>query len=198
MPSLDSLEKSLRGKRMLGKLLGVHGPPTQRGMQIADGYVQLVEKTVLEYIDARDKLIAFVRDGYDDDYHRAQDHFESCINSLHRAILYLERLRRKGFRQLDGTPFIPRPRDLEVIRQDVQKQVRVLRDACEHLDDDIINGTFPLNAEVAIHLGWEQAQLGEARIRYDELSAWITQLHHFAVLLSRVEIVIGDASYEMG
>jgi hypothetical protein len=190
MPDLEGLDKSLRSKRTLGNMLGIHGPPTLRGKQIADGYVRLVEKTVLEYDSARDKLVAFLQDGTLDDYSRAQDHFESCVHSLHRAILYLERLRRLGFRQADGSPFVPRPRDLEVLSDNVRARVRQLRDASEHLDADIIDGRIPPNAEVAIHLGWNQAQLAGMSVQYTEIAKWIRQLHHFAVLLSRVQIVV--------
>lgn len=83
MPSLESLELSLRSKRQLGNILAVHGPPTTRGKQIADGYVRLVEKAILEYESSRQNLTTFLKDGFADDYFRAQDHFETCINSLH-------------------------------------------------------------------------------------------------------------------
>jgi hypothetical protein len=106
MPSLD-LELSLRSKRDLGKRLGVHAQPTGRARQIADGYVRLVEKAVLEYRESRAKLVEFLANGTADHEYRAQDHFESCVQSLHRAILYLERLRRFGYKRDDGTPFIP-------------------------------------------------------------------------------------------
>lgn len=110
--------------------------------------------------------------------------------ALHRAILYLERLRRLGFRQTDGLPFVPRPRDLEVLSDDVRARVRRLRDASEHLDADIIEGRLPHDAEVGIHLSWDAGQLAGISIRYNELVDWIGQLHHFALLLSRVQIVV--------
>jgi hypothetical protein len=116
MPSLQLLEGSLRSKRDLGKLFGVHVQPGDRGREIADGYVRLVEKALLEYQESRATLIAFLADGTAEHQHRAQDHFESCIQSLHRAILYLERLRRLGYRRADGASFIPRPRARSVAR----------------------------------------------------------------------------------
>lgn len=192
MPSLGHLEMSLRGKRELGHILGVHGPPTPRGKQIADGYVRLVEKTILEYQESREKLVAFLKDGTLDHYFRAQDHFESSTQSLHRAILYLDRLRRLGFRQADGSPFIPRPSNLEVLRDDVKERVRQLRDLAEHLDKDIIEGKILDDADVAIHLGWDKAHLGETEIAYVDFIRWIEQLHYFALLLSRVQVVVGE------
>jgi len=192
MPSLSNLETSLRGKRLLGRIMGVHGPPTTRGLQIADGLVRLVEKTVLEYECARTELLSFMRDGLADNYFRAQDYFETCIQSLHRSILYLDRLRRLGFCRPDGTPFIPRLRDLEVLNEGIRSRVRNLRDASKHLDEDIIKGQIPEEADVAIHLGWQYAKLAGTEICYEEVSKWIIQLHHFAVLLSRVELVVSN------
>jgi len=193
MPTLQQLETSLRGKRMLGNILGVHGPPTPRGKQIADGYVRLVEKTILEYQASRERLVLFMDgDGDFDNYCRAQDHLESTVQSLHRAILYLERLRRQGFLQADGSPFVPRPRDLEVLRDDVKARVRDLRDACEHLDKDIVDGKVSADADVAVHVGREGVDLAGTKITYAEMSRWIEQIHHFALLLSCVQIVVGE------
>lgn len=194
MPSLAHLETSLRSKRELGNILGVHGPQTPRGRQIADGFVRLVEKTTLEYRQSREGLIAFLKDGTLDHYFRAQDYFESSIQSLHRAILYLDRLRALGLRQRDGSPFVPRPRDLEVLRDDVKTRVRELRDLAEHLDKDIVGGRLPVDAEVAIHLGRDAACLGMTEIVYVDLARWIEQLHYFALFLSRVQVLVGEPS----
>jgi hypothetical protein len=190
MPAL-ALETSLRSKREFGHLLGVHGPHAPRGKQIADGYVRLVEKAVLEYQASRGKLLRFLSDGFADDYHRAQDHFESSIQSLHRAVLYLDRLRSMGFRNPNGTPFVPRPRELEPLRDEVKARIRDLRDRAEHLDGDILSQTIAPDAGVAIHLGWEKASLADAQVTYQDFARWITRLHHFALLLSQVRITVG-------
>jgi hypothetical protein len=196
MPSLSDLESSLRGKRLLGRIMGVQSPSTPRGLQIADGYVRLVEKTILAYESARKEMLSFMADGALDSYCRAQDHFETCVQSLHRAIIYLGRLRRMGLHQSDGTPFVPRPSELEVLNQGVIKQVRDVRDACEHLDADIINGKIPEDAEVAVHLSWKCASLAGKDIDYQDISRWIIQLHHFAVPLSRVELVVSSPAID--
>jgi hypothetical protein len=94
-------------------------------------------------------------------------------------------------RQADGLSFVPRPRDLEVLRSDVKSKVRVFRDFAEHLDEDIVSGKLPVDAEVGIHLGWEKATLNQAEIVYVDLTRWLTQLHLFAGQLSRVNITIG-------
>lgn len=196
MPSLG-VEMSLRSKRSLGRLLGVHGRGTPRARQVADGFVRLVEKTVLEYEASREKFIEFMSEGAADDLFRAQDHFESCIQSLHRAIAYLDRLRSLGIRQTDGQAFVPRPRDLEVLRDETKGKVRRFRDFAEHLDQDVIDGTLSDEAEVSIHLGWEVATLNGAQIEYANLARWIKQVHGLALHLSVVHLVIGEASSEL-
>ena len=60
IPTLENLEVSLRGKRMFGNVLGIHGPTSKNGKQIADGLVRLVEKAVLEYRTARKKFALFM------------------------------------------------------------------------------------------------------------------------------------------
>lgn len=192
MPSIDHLETSLRGKRELGQLLGVHAQPSGRAGQIADGYVRLVEKAVLEYKEAKNHFIGFLAEGTVDDLHRAQDHFESCIQSLHRALIYFERLRGFGYKRGDGTPFIPRPRELEVLRDTVRTPVRAMRDALEHLDNDILDGTLPEDSPAGPRLGWEVATLGAHKLRYTDVARWIEQLHEFAALLSRVHLQVGS------
>lgn len=194
MPSLDHLEISLRSKRDLGKLLGVHAQPSGRAGQIADGYVRLVEKAILEYKEARRNLILFLADGTADHLHRAQDHFESFIQALHRALIYFDRLRKFGYKRQDGTPFIPRPRELEVLRETVRTPVRAMRDALEHLDNDILDGTLPEESQVGPHLGWDIATLGAHKLRYADTTRWIEQLHEFAALLSRVHLQVRSAS----
>lgn len=197
MPPLG-LELSLRSKRSLGRLLGVHGWSTPRARQVADGFVRLVEKAVLEYEASRERFIEFLGEGAADDLFRAQDHFESCIQSLHRAIAYLDRLRKLDIRQTDGQAFVPRPRDLEVLRDEAKGKVRRFRDFAEHLDQDVIKGTLSEDAEVSIHLGWEVATLNGAHIEYASLGRWIRQVYGLALHLSVVHLVIGQASSEPG
>lgn len=202
MPSLSDLDTGLRGKRLLGRILGMHRSSTPRGLQIADGYVRLVEKTIIEYESARREMLSFMADGVATSYFRAQDHFETSLQALNRAIIYLNRLRGLGICRADGTPFVPKLHDLEVLNKGISSRVKKMRNACEHLDGDIIKAKIPEDAEVAVHLGWESAKLADKEIYYHEISRWIIQLHQFALPLSRVELVVSspgtDNSKEKG
>ena len=80
-----------------------------------------------------------------------------------------------------------------MLRDSVKSQVREMRDAVEHLDNDILDGRLPETATVGIHLGWEKASLGSLQLDYADVARWIEQLHEFAALLSRVHLVVGPS-----
>lgn len=191
MPSLLNLERSLRSKRDLGKLLGGHKLPSGNGKQFADGFVRHVEKAMLEYEETRNVLLRFLKMGEADDEYRASDRFESCVQSLHKAILYIERLRGMGYGRDDGTPLIPRPRDITVLLDSSKSLVRRFRDAIEHLDEDIVRGSTSEKQRIGVKLGWQCATIADCTLEYLEVTKWIEQLHGIAVLLSRVEVVTG-------
>jgi hypothetical protein len=188
MPPLD-LDMTLRCKRELGHLLGVHGPHEPCGKMIADGLVRLVDKCGLEYVAARAMLLEFLAHGTVMHYHRAQDHFESCVQALHRGINYLERLRALGYSN-NGVPLVARPRDLEVIREVTKSAVRQFRDFLEHIEDDIIQGRVPSDSNAFIHLGWSSASINGATLAYADVARWVSQLHEIAAPLSVVTLTV--------
>lgn len=174
--------------------MGVHAPSQAAG---PDRLVMVMFASLKKQywsIKSRERSwLLFFADGTADHEYRAQDHFESCVQSLHRAMEYLEHLRRFGYKRGDGTPFIPKPRELEVLRDSIRDQVRDMRDAVEHLDRDILEGRLGETVKVGIHLGWERASLGGLTLGYADVARWITQLHEYAALLSRVHLVVGPA-----
>jgi hypothetical protein len=197
MPSLAHLDSALRSKRWLGKLLRISSPPTSKGRQLADAFVHVVEKSLIEYEAARARLIQFLGSGTAEDYHRAQDHAESCVQSLHRALKLGFRLRSLGFRRADGSAYVPRPRDLPALSDGVRSQVGDLRDALEHVDDDIMSGSHPETIEVSLHLGWDKLSLLSHTLSYAEMASWIAQLHQLATPISEVHITITDENGEV-
>ena len=193
MPDLG-LSASLRAQRRLGKTLGVHGPYDTKGQLIADGLVRLVEKAIVEYELTKAAVFEFLPHGYLAHYHRAQDHFESLIQCLHRAITYLDRLRALGYRVADGSPLVPRPRDLEVLRDTTKSVVRSFRDRLEHMDEDILAGQLDAASDVGPRLGTLAAELGDTTLAYADVARWCHQLHGFARLLSEVTLTTGEPS----
>ena len=192
MPALD-LEPALRGKRKLGKILGVHGPRDPKGQLITDGLVRLADKAALEYRAARSELLEFPIAGYLDRYHRAQDHFESFVQCLHRAMNYLDRLRALGYQTADGSPLISRPRDLEALAPSAVKTVRQFRDSLEHLDKDILAGRIQSLDDVGPELGTHIASIGGHELCYKDAARWCEQIHEIAARLSVVRLTVGPA-----
>jgi hypothetical protein len=139
-------------------------------------------------------MLLFLRHGNPDNLHRAMDHFESCIQALHRGINFLERLRALGYKMSDGTPLVAKPRELEILRDSVRSRIRHFRDLVEHIEEDIIGQSVPLERSVDIHLSWDRATFYDATIEYGELVRWCTQLHQIAVPLSVVTATVKSAT----
>lgn len=187
MPEI-TVVPDLRSKRQLGAVLGVSSPSEPKGKLIVDGIVRLSDKALLEYQAARMELLQFLENGYPNDLHRAQDHFESCVHALHRGINFLERLRRLGYLLLNGTPLVNRPREFELLRDVTRISVREFRDFLEHTEDDIIGDVVPHGCPATLHLGWEQATINTAALNYTDVARWCIQLHEFARPLSVVTV----------
>lgn len=191
MPRLD-LDGTMRSRRQLGKVLRVHGPFEPNAGLIADGLVRLVDKTILEYQACYGRLCSFYDAGYLSEYHRAQDHFESCVQALHKAICYTDRLRGMGYRSPDGEPLVHKPRDFEVLRPASTKQVRDFRDNLEHLDADIIKGELSVSSDVGPSLRFDHAVLKRTALKYSDIVLWSMQLHTIAATLSVVKATVTD------
>ncbi len=192
MPCIGHLKYSLRPKRDLGQILGMHKLPSGRGRQIADGFVRLAEKSAIEYVEARAKLFKFLELGNADDEYRAGDHFESCIQSLHRAINYLERLKSLGYKRGDGSPLVPKPQNMTVLHQSNANSIRDFRDAIEHLENDILKGLIPETQRTGVHLGWDKATIGSHNLGYKEVAKWIEQINRVAAILSEIYVTVSS------
>ena len=193
MPEL-TIDSALRAKRRVGKVLKVLGPFDAQGQLVVDGLVRLVDKSVLEYQATRNELFAFFPDGYIDRYHRAQDHFESFIQCLHRAITYTDRLRSLGYKHADGTPAVPRPRDFEVLRDANKSVVRRFRETLEHLDEDILGNKIDATDDVGPRLGTHEASIGGISINYADAATWCIQLHELAKPMSEIVLRTGPVA----
>lgn len=191
MPPLQVVG-TLRSKRELGRVLGLAVPTQPKGRQIVDGLIRLSDKAVCEYQACRAQLLAYLREGNLDCLHRAQDHFESCIQSLHRAINFLHRLRSLGYRTEGGQPLVVRPREFEVLREEVRAQIRIFRDLLEHLEDDIAADRVPPNSSAQLHLGWEKATLEEAVLFYRDVVRWCAAVHELVAPLAQVTLKVGS------
>lgn len=166
--------------------------------QLADVYVHTVERALREYEAARRSLATAEEAGSRAHYREAQDAIEGTINALHRAACTLERLRRLGFAREDGTPFVPRQRDTEVLSAATTNRVRAFRDAIEHVVDDISSGRLDARAVPLIHLSRTRARMLDQEIAYVDLGRWIRSHYQFARFLSAMgsdSVSLEEAEY---
>jgi hypothetical protein len=191
LPPLE-LATELRSKWELGHLLGLHRMPSKRVRQIVAGYIRLVDKAIREYSAARRLLLEFLEAGNVDDYHHAQDHFENCIITVHRAIGFLEILRRRNLKDGFGKALVPRARELEILRENAKAQIRQFRDATQHIVEDIASEAIAENIDPDVSLTEESMVLANEQIFYADLERWIRQLHPLAYRLSAVQLTASN------
>ena len=163
------------------------GPKGHEAYGLLMNFVRLVDLTIREYENGRMALNQFVAT---DDFSslgfffRASAHFEVCISTLKRSMNHLIRMRRE--RKIsqplkDLLPKTLRGRKVERVRDDV----RVLRDAIQHLEERILKGETPTGKPIALMPCEDCVELGGYRILYSDLAKWLRELHGCARKLSR-------------
>ena len=170
-PDISSLSDDLVSEYTLPVVFqsAVPSDAVLRGLTV--GYVRLVDKCTDEYRRGRSYLDQFVRSESDlraSTILRAASHFETCINTMKRAINYLEALRRAR-----SGPQISK--NLAVFRE--ANRIRVLRDAIEHTDQDILNGAINPGNPHVLMVKDNGLALGGEEVSYQDLVRWLEQLH---------------------
>jgi hypothetical protein len=183
----DLYPELVRDRGLLELLAHVTGRRA-RGGRLAAGYVRLVDKAVVEYQAARAALAEFERNHSSRSNARVQSHLETCIQSLNRALRFLEAMRGQGERRTDGSPLIPRPRDLAILADPVRGRIRNFRDAIEHYEEHLLKGKLPGAGSSAPYFDFESRDivLGPHRIGASELAGWLRSAYAVAADLGNV------------
>lgn len=146
--------------------------------------LRLIDQSILEYKWALDDFRLFTKFGAVDGFFRGQGHLENCVNSTHRAITFLERLRRYKLETSDGVHIVPRSKNLEVLTEGVRYRIRDLRNAIMHVDERLVD--FQGGEAVAIHPTDSGVELEGIRITWEELSRWLRQLYKLGLDFSKI------------
>jgi len=173
-PDLASLSGNLVVEGVLRMLFHSAESANPKTRALRFGYLRLVDKCTFEYQQGRALLSEYVNTQPDQSFSRllhAASHFETCINSIKRSIVYLNALRRDQ----DG-PTISK--NIGVLRNETR--IRRVRDAIEHTDQDILRGTIGPGDPHLILVKGTGVALGGEEISYQELAKWIEQLHEEA------------------
>jgi len=159
--------------------------------QLVINFVRLLDQALWAYKNARRELEAYTSPANQQGgitighYYRLISHCETCVNSLYRALKFIERLRRQGIQKSDTTPLIPDPTTLSSLKDTVRQKVRAVRDAIEHTDKDIARKEIPEGQPISLAATNDGVEItGKDRcvkgISYADLATWLQQLHGLA------------------
>lgn len=132
-PLLDESLGTLRGHFELGLVLqGRQSPQNEVVSRLLTAYLIVVDKAIREYRSGCSKVIENMQSGGVTPYVEGTGHFETCINSVKRAMRLLTRIVR--------APESP-TNDRQIRRSATvwEKQLTDVRDAIEHIDADILS-----------------------------------------------------------
>jgi len=173
MPDISDLTDINTLGLMLNVIFRKAGPTDYQARALWTNYVRLVDQVVREYNAARKELQLYVNtpNNVMSPLFVCTGHFESCITTMKRAIVFARRMRRHK----NG----PQIGKYEVLASSGKKIVD-LRDAIEHLDEDILKGNIPQGSSILLKVNSDSLELAGNEIFFSDLAKWIRELHKIA------------------
>ncbi len=173
---------------------------------IVTTYVRLVELAYVHYKHARQQVEAFWNHHGSlmiGSHNLGATYFEDCINSMHRAVLCMRRIRS----------FPEVPADLKAIFPDrptfttdaVADRIRGIRDAIQHMDERVLKGIIPESTPFMLTASGPEAPfpdssqpnqtlkvidrliIGDREVLFSELIAWLHEMGECAERISKYE-----------
>lgn len=179
MPDLSSLNTPIVPTAMLNVVLGGGRLTKPKATAYYWGFIRIVDKVVYEYQLARESLEnAIARDKRMTSYFRCISHLETCVQSLRRAVQYLEGLKRCR---------VPVDRTTRRLIESCFKEIKNIRDEIEHIDEDIHKEVVPEGEPLALIITDDEKsiQIASHSLSFDRLSTVISSLYTVAQDLSR-------------
>lgn len=145
-------------------------------------YIRLLDKTMDEYKEARELIVAQIAEGQRSEEGMALnrhiymfkfvDHMENCISTVRRILRFLNIL--KG--NQDGLAF---PQTVRNHIKSMTKSIICVRDTVEHLDERIQHDVIQENEPVMLKITDSQdgIMIGGQLLKFSTLSTLIKQLH---------------------
>jgi hypothetical protein len=179
MPDLSDLFAKQVLDTMLNMMFGNYPAAARAAQPQFVNLVRLTDKALSEYEAARAALDDFAvhrGSGRLSPLFRGVDHLESCINATHRAFQFA-----RALRESKAAP--PIPRQL-VIRDPEFYRVRGMRDAVEHLYEDLRAGTVVPGEAQFLQPQRDGIEIGKAGISWVELAVMLRRLHTLVLYLN--------------
>jgi hypothetical protein len=181
MPALPKLRVPSAASNHLARLILLkEGPKTRRTFNLTISFLRLADFSALEYLRARSALSSFATDRAVNRFFEGICHLENCIVSMHRALLFMQQIRRLGLLTHDGVPIVIRSKEWKVLY--AQDRLRKIRNSIQHLDGLILKGEEKI--VFAVRPGEHGLELEDALLSYSELCQWLVELNQLSKMLS--------------
>lgn len=173
-PPADGLSISLHANLTLRVVFqGSEPPKSEPTARLLFAYLLVVDKAVREYTAGREALLKHANEhGGIAAFVEGVGRFETCINSVKRALRLLQMLGT----QLDAPPT---QRALRKLAQAQSDSITTVRDAIEHIDQDIASGAIAGGDAHLLTVNPEGHELciAEHRITFRQLHTTVRALH---------------------
>ncbi len=180
MPDLSTFTTPVMLAYMLNVTLRGAGVRDYAGGVYLTGFLRMVDKAVFEYEAARVALEQYVASqNMTSLILRAVAHLETCINSTHRALKFVEHMR-----QYQAAPDIDR-----VVQRALSSDGRAIpsiRNAIEHMDNWISTGQVRAGDPVALMVSeqGDMVSIASEQLSFHDLARLLSRLHALATDLS--------------
>lgn len=180
MPDLSELQPAVTLSLILHRMFAGGGPTNPKSFALVANLVRIVDALVRDYEYARLSLTRYVNTPNEviSPLFEAISYSEECITNLLRAIRMARRIRSDEY----GPPI---DKYLPVLHDNVASRVTELRNAIEHVDGALIDGTWSEADPNCLITRDDRLELYGKEILYVELAKWITALHTIAVKLAQ-------------
>ncbi len=180
-PDLTDLYIPVTKNYLLNLMFIGAGPKDQAAKSFLHSFLMVTDKALREYNAARELLIQYIASANQTMlYLEALGRFESCINSVKRGLGFADRMA--------AYPQSPKiERTLRRLFKLYYSTIKPLRDAIEHIDEDIISGGIAEGEARALTLtrDGECLEITRYRLTFTDLASVLRRLHALAVELSR-------------
>lgn len=177
MPEISDLKISTLAQYIVGQLVGAGKGIDRHIEDYRKNFVRLVDKAVYEYNEARNAVVAQIKDKQATIYVTViTNHLENCINAVKRSLNLLDRIRHH-----QRAPFIMDRTTYRAINF-YSDEVKDIRDTIEHIDERIAKDEIK-NCPVALDISEDasKATIGDKSISLICLANLIRKLHGLAL-----------------
>jgi hypothetical protein len=185
MPDLSDLNsKKILIHAMRRMFLG-GGSRDKVASSLSSNFVRLTDHLIFEYENCRTQINLFIAEsgeGHISPFARAICHMETAVTTMLRAIRIAQRIR--GWQH---EPRVPIPKHCAVLRDTVENQVRDVRDAIEHVYNQITNGESRDGLAACLTLKVDHFESEGKKILYSDFASWIRQLDPIAIALAEYQ-----------